>query len=238
MKALLKPIVWVCLFFFAYQSTYAQALKIMSYNCRMSGEMTGYSVKEYAVFIRKYNPDVVMLQEIDYNTKRNKNQDFTTQLAAELGLFSVFGKAMDTGGGEYGVAILSKYPFVYINNKTFEGIDGAKEPRTLLYVDIQEPGTSDVIRIGTTHLDHSTDLILLGGDFNARTDSNVICEVMQNWQRICDDTFTYPADQPTIKIDYIFGLPQNKWKVKSFKVLSNPEVSDHRALFAEVEFVK
>lgn len=39
--------------------------------------------------------------------KRNKNQDFTTQLAAELGLFSVFGKAMDTGGGEYGVAILS-----------------------------------------------------------------------------------------------------------------------------------
>ena len=97
MKALLKPIVWVCLFFFAYQSTYAQALKIMSYNCRMSGQMTGYSVKEYAVFIRKYNPDVVMLQEIDYNTKRNKNQDFTTQLAAELGLFSVFGKAMDTG---------------------------------------------------------------------------------------------------------------------------------------------
>ena len=234
MKALLKPIVWVCLFFFAYQSTYAQALKIMSYNCRMSGQMTGYSVKEYAVFIRKYNPDVVMLQEIDYNTK-----------------------AMDTGGGEYGVAILSKYPFVYINNKTFEGIDGAKEPRTLLYVDIQEPGTSDVIRIGTTHLDHSTDLIrsamaeqinerigtgdtptLLGGDFNARTDSNVICEVMKNWQRICDDTFTYPADQPTIKIDYIFGLPQNKWKVKSFKVLSNPEVSDHRALFAEVEFIK
>ena len=45
MRALLKPVVWVCLFFFAYQSTYAQALKIMSYNCRMSGEMTGYSVK-------------------------------------------------------------------------------------------------------------------------------------------------------------------------------------------------
>ena len=223
MKALLKPIVWVCLFFFAYQSTYAQALKIMSYNCRMSGQMTGYSVKEYAVFIRKYNPDVVMLQEIDYNTKRNKNQDFTTQLAAELGLFSVFGKAMDTGGGEYGVAILSKYPFVYINNKTFEGIDGAKEPRTLLYVDIQEPGTSDVIRIGTTHLDHSTDLI-----------RSAMAEQIN--ERI--GTFTYPADQPTIKIDYIFGLPQNKWKVKSFKVLSNPEVSDHRALFAEVEFVK
>ena len=257
MKALLKPIMWVCLFFFAYQSTYAQALKVMSYNCRMSGEMTGYSVKEYAVFIRKYNPDVVMLQEIDYNTKRNKIQDFTTQQAAELGFFSVFGKAMETGGGEYGVAILSKYPFAYINNKPFEGVDGAKEIRTLLYADIQKPGTSEVIRVATTHLDHSTDLIrsamaeqinerigsgdvptLLGGDFNARPDSKVITEVMKNWQRICDQSNTYPAEGPTIKIDYLFGLPQNKWNVKSFKVLSNPEVSDHMALFAEVEFVK
>ena len=25
---------------------------------------------------------------------------------------------------------------------------------------------------------------LLGGDFNARTDSNVICEVMKNWQEM------------------------------------------------------
>ncbi len=84
-------------------------------------EMTGYSVKEYAVFIRKYNPDVVMLQEIDYNTKGIKNQDFTTQLAAELGLFSVFGKAMDTGGGEYGVAILSKYPLFISITKLLKG---------------------------------------------------------------------------------------------------------------------
>ena len=71
---------------------------------------------------------------------------------------------------------------------------------------------------------------LLGGDFNARTDSNVICEVMKNWQRICDDTFTYPADQPTIKIDYIFGLPQIS-ESEAFKVLSNPKYLYHRALF-------
>ena len=84
MKALLKPIMWVCLFFFAYQSTYAQALKVMSYNCRMSGEMTGYSVKEYAVFIRKYNPDVVMLQEIDYNTKIASNIRLFLSVQANL----------------------------------------------------------------------------------------------------------------------------------------------------------
>ena len=75
------------------------------------------------------------------------------------GLFSVFGESDGYWWWRIWGGYPSKYPFVYINNKTFEGIDGAKEPRTLLYVDIQEPGTSDVIRIGTTHLDHSTDLI-------------------------------------------------------------------------------
>lgn len=50
----------------------------------------------------------------------------------------------------------------------------------------------------------------LGGDFNARIDSNATYKVMKNWQRIYDDTFTYLADQPTIKIDYIPRLPQNR----------------------------
>ena len=59
MKALLKPIMWVCLFFFAYQSTYAQALKVMSYNMRYVWEQIIYTGKEYAVFLPN-NPDVVM----------------------------------------------------------------------------------------------------------------------------------------------------------------------------------
>ncbi len=107
MKALLKPIVWVCLFFFAYQSTYAQALKIMSYNCRMSGEMTGYSVKEYAVFIRKYNPDVVMLQEIDYNTKKEQKSGFHHSTGCGVGI--VF--RIRESDGYWWWRIWSSYPF-------------------------------------------------------------------------------------------------------------------------------
>ena len=56
----------------------------------MSGEMPGYSVKEYAVFIRKYNPDVVMLQEIDYNTKEIKFKILPLNWLRKLGFFSVF----------------------------------------------------------------------------------------------------------------------------------------------------
>lgn len=235
------------------------SLKVMNYNCRMSGDMVGYSAIPFANFIRKYKPDVVMLQEVDYMTARNKGQDFATQLGAELGMFSTFGYALKyETTGEYGVAILSKYPFELINNQPF-GIQvaGMLESRTLLYVDITLPESNKTIRIGCTHLDHSTDAVrsamaaeinnrigdskmptLLAGDFNARPADNVIATVMSNWQRICTNDPTYPANVPTAKIDYIFGLPKNDWTVKSYTVVSNSEISDHCATIAEVEYNK
>lgn len=235
----------------------AQSLKVMSFNTRMSGQMTEYEVAPFATFIRKHNPDVVMLQEVDFKTKRNGYKDFSTQLAAELGMFSIFGKAINSSDGEYGVAILSKYPFIAINNQVFEGIDGVKETRTLLYVDIETPENKNIVRLACTHLDHSTDIVrsamaeqinerigsgdiptILAGDFNAVLTSNAISVVMKHWQRICNDALTYPADQPTSKIDYIFGLPNGKWSVKSYKVVSNADISDHAALIAEVEYLK
>lgn len=257
MRKFIKYIVLICVCTLSVQGLGAQSLKVMSYNCRMSGELTGYSVTPFASLIKQKNPDVILLQEVDYLTKRNKNQDFTTQLAAELGMFSVFGKAIEIGGGEYGVAILSKYPLLSVNNAPYTGIDGVKEIRTLLYVDIELPETEEKVRIACTHLDHSTDVVrsamvaqintrlgnteiptILAGDFNARLDSEPITEGMKDWQRICDNTLTYPAVSATIKIDYIFGLPKGKWEVKSFEALGDEGLSDHKALITNVEFKK
>lgn len=257
MRKFIRYIALICVFILSIQGVMAQSLRIMSYNCRMSGELTNYSVTPFAALIKQKNPDVILLQEVDFLTKRNKNQDFTTQLAAELGMFSVFGKAIETGGGEYGVAILSKYPFLNVKNAPFVDIDGVKEIRTLLYIDIEMPETQKKVRIACTHLDHSTDVVrsamvaqinerlgnaeiptILAGDFNARHNSVPIVEGMKDWQKICDNTFTYPAVSATIKIDYIFGLPKGKWEVKSFEALGDEGLSDHKALITDVEFKK
>ena len=82
MKALLKPIMWVCLFFF-FVSKYRMRRLIESNELQLSDVWRNdwILVKEYAVFIRKYNPDV-MLQEIDYNTRNRWNFKVSTQLAA------------------------------------------------------------------------------------------------------------------------------------------------------------
>jgi|SRR5690554_1012967 endonuclease/exonuclease/phosphatase family metal-dependent hydrolase len=233
----------------------AQTVKLLNMNVRMSGQMVGYNTTPFANFIKGYDPDFVTLQEVDFMTTRNGNKDFTTELAAELGYFSAFGQALDYQQGEYGVAILSKYPIEKISNNRITGNTAEmKEPRTVLYIDVIEPVSGQRLRIAVTHLDHSTDGVrssmvqqlngiigssfptLLAGDFNARPTESAITTGMSSWQRICNNFATFPSSAPTSKIDYIFGKPSGRWSVKTFEVLTNvKEITDHCAMLTEVQ---
>ena len=58
--------------------------------------------------------DIVGLQEVDIGTSRAKKLDTLKLLAEAAGYpYYAFTKAINTGGGEYGTAILSRYPIVY-----------------------------------------------------------------------------------------------------------------------------
>ncbi|WP_255417231.1 endonuclease/exonuclease/phosphatase family protein [Proteiniphilum sp. X52] len=230
-------------------------IRVLNINTRMSGQMVGYNAAPFADYIEQYNPDFVMLQEIDYKTARNGFRDFTTELAAETGYFSAFGRAIAYSQGEYGVAILSKYPIEKISNTQLTGnASEMKEMRTVLFIDVILPDTGEKIRMAVTHLDHSTDGVrqsmvqqlngaigssfptLLAGDFNAFPSETAISTGMASWKRVCNNFATFPASNPSRKIDYIFAQPTDKWNVKSYQVLSNSAaITDHCALLAEVE---
>lgn len=235
---------------------YAQSrFTVLNYNVLMSGRSVAYEAKPFAEFIRQYVPDFVLLQEVDFKTTRNGMRDFTTELAAELGMFSVFGKAMDYGGGEFGVAVLSKYPIVSSQVKQLStSLSEMKEVRAVLYVDVVLPDNNKTVRIASTHLDHSTDEVrsamvaqinsalaysgiptILTGDYNGFPYESAIQEGMADWQRICDNFATFPATSPTSKIDYIFGLPKGGWTVHSYDRVANTGLSDHMALIADIE---
>lgn len=231
------------------------SIRVLSINTRMSGQMVGYSATPFADYIRQYDPDFIMLQEVDYRTARNGLKDFTTELSSELGLFSAFGYALQYTQGEYGVAILSKYPIEKIANTQLIGNAAEmKEKRTVLYIDAIIPATNVKIRLAVTHLDHSTDGVrqsmvqqlnsaigasiptLLTGDFNAKPSETAISVGMASWQRICNNFATYPASSPSSKIDYIFAKPSGSWTVKSYQVLTNTTtITDHCALLTDVE---
>lgn len=229
-------------------------LKIMSYNIRMSGQMTGYAAQPFADFILQQDADIIALQEVDYNTARSNNKDFLTEIAALTGMFPLFGKAINTGGGEYGIAVLSKYPITSSVLIPLSAPSGTKEQRAALVCEIAI-SSSFVLKFASTHLDHSTEAVrmtmaqelnsskvlygnlpvLLGGDFNAKPTEGTITTSMAKWQRICDNTNTYPSETPTSKIDYLFGYPALKWNTVSYTTI-HTGISDHRAIVAEVEY--
>ncbi len=235
--------------------TNAQTIRLLNMNVRMSGQMVGYNVTPFANYIKPYDPDFVTLQEVDFRTERNGRKDFTNELAAELGYFSAFGYAIEYQQGEYGVAILSKYPIEKIANNRLTGNPAEmKESRTVLYVDVIEPESKQKLRIAVTHLDHSTDgvrsamvqqlngvvgaahPVLLAGDFNAHPTESAITTGMSSWQRICNNFATFPASAPKSKIDYIFGKPAGRWNVVTFEVLTNTaSFTDHCAMLTEVQ---
>lgn len=242
--------------FIFYQGT-AQSqplcVKIMSFNVARSGEYAQYSVVPFAELIRQYQPDVVALQEVDYKVNRSKNMDFATELAAALGMFPVFGKAISYQGGEYGVAILSKYPLSSIHTYALPTPVGTKEERAVIIAEIEFPSGMN-LKFASTHLDHSSDAVrsamvdalnnfllkddtptVVGGDFNAEPNENAISNGMQQWKEIGDDNPTFP-DDPTKKIDYLFGYPKEKCATISYQVIKKTGISDHCPIMAEIKF--
>jgi endonuclease/exonuclease/phosphatase family metal-dependent hydrolase len=228
-------------------------LRLMTYNIHHGEGTDGkLDLERIATIIKKQNCDLVALQEIDRNTSRSQQVDQLARLSELTGMKSFFGKAIDYGGGEYGVGILSKLPVVA--HKTWPLPSGSKrEQRVALEVVVQTSETEKFVFV-CTHLDHSsgendrakqTDTLrrlfgngpsqaILAGDFNATVKSAEMKTVVDKWTDVdaAKLTPTIPVAKPTLKIDYIFLQQDSPWKVHAVEVLNEPIASDHLPLVA------
>lgn len=96
----------------------------------------------------KHQIDIIGLQEVDCQTKRNA-RDLVKELAGEEYRYQLFSKAMPFESGNYGNALLSKYPV--INYKEIGFLSYGEEPRAAQFVQIRL-GNNQVITICNTHL--------------------------------------------------------------------------------------
>lgn len=188
-------------------------LRVMTYNIRW-GERA--DIATLSKVVRKYNPDLVALQEVDINVRHWKKTAANhvhqvSQFAQHTGMHALFGGAFHVkrypfgfGGGEFGNAILSKYSFDYTEKHTYAA--KGTEPRIGLEAVITLPN-EEKIRFISTHLDHNNDSIrrmqideinrifpiddiptLLCGDFNEGPDApnGCIARMDTQWTRACD----------------------------------------------------
>ncbi|HET7550825.1 MAG TPA: glycoside hydrolase family 3 N-terminal domain-containing protein [Gemmatimonadaceae bacterium] len=240
--------------------------RVLVYNIHAGKDAAGAdNLAGVAKLVRTSGADVVLLQEVDQGTRRSGGVDQPAVLAARTGMHVAFGSSLDYDGGEYGVAILSRWPIVRDTlihlpvTPPQQRAGGSYEPRGALRVQIASPmGRLTVI---DTHLDPSRDdhwrrqeadtiaslvaqarrsgaLVIAGGDFNSTPESAVQAALRDgmrdSWTECAKgDGFTYPADVPVKRIDYLYL--GDSIHCRSARVVET-RVSDHRPLLVELSF--
>lgn len=249
------------LFILLLQGTFSQAqairLKVMAYNvhhCNPPSRTDGFiDMPAIARVINDADPDLVALQEIDVHTERSgKEINQAQELGRLTGMHHYFAKAIDYQGGEYGVAVLSKYPILEAVAYPLplpSGVTG--EPRVVAAVKVEiAKGTS--IWFASTHLDLKEDTrvfqseriierfsslnepFILAGDFNAVPTSRVISLLDGNFTRTCLDDCepTSPNINPRRTIDYIMYTQPRRVRTLRMEVIQETYASDHLPIAA------
>ena len=245
-----------------------RSLRVMTYNiygARATSPANAADLDALAEVIRRQDPDFVTLNEVDVFTDRTgKDVHQARDLAEQLGMEWHFSKAIDRDGGEYGDAVLSKYPI--LETRSYRLPCAAEQPgedRALCVIRVQIDGKD--LYVASTHLDHlsgdasrlvqaaeirrirDTELegdLILCGDLNAIPSSNVIATMtsfLTNTGPI--DQYTFPSDDPSRKIDYIMYAPIEHFGVQNCQVVSRGDqqvggvdASDHRPVIADIRF--
>jgi endonuclease/exonuclease/phosphatase family metal-dependent hydrolase len=242
-----------------HSDTSKKAIRVLTFNIYHGATMEGdFDLDYIARVIESTKPDLVALQEVDFLTRRARGHDIATELGWRLKMASVFGRAMEFDGGEYGEAVLSRYSFIRTRNVPLPFTDG-REPRAALEVITLLPPGDTIAFIGT-HLDHVADdsdrilqvgkineefagmryPVILAGDLNAEPGSVPIGILEEFWGSSYDrgsPAPTYPSANPVKKIDYVMFRPACGWRVISTEVIQDSVASDHCAYLVVLELL-
>lgn len=241
-----------------------KSIKFMSYNIHIgnppSKPSTVVDMMGIANVINKVKPSFVALQEVDRFTDRSgKDLDQAAKLAELTGMHYQFFKAIDRSNGEYGVAILSKYPILEFKQASLPVVAGTgAELRTAGWIRVQLEDGSDMV-FASAHFDHISDAnrelqiremlkamksyhkypIILGGDFNMNQ-SNSLWDLMKVIFHVpCTNCpSTHSATNPTTAIDYLLlnNTAQNIFKIKSYTTYPETYASDHLPVVMELKY--
>lgn len=136
----------------------AHTLRVLSYNIHAGKDAQQQpNIARIAALIDSLDADIVLLQEVDRRTTRSAGEDHLAQLEQLTRRHAVFGKSLDFQGGEYGIAILSRWPLdsatvVALKVEPPQERSGTShEPRVGLHALVRAPfGTVHVLN---THID-------------------------------------------------------------------------------------
>lgn len=187
-------------------------LTVASYNIA-AGRVS--SPEELGKAIKAMSADFVALAEVDRNTERSGHKDQLDIIAKEAQMYPIFGKAIDFEGGEFGPALLSKYPVIKSQNFLLP-VPGDGRQHVLIVAEVQVPNFSEPVLFMAAHLDYKEDATvrmkqvqeinavaiasiktvfpgiesrvkILAGDFNEVNGTDVMNEIYRYWDPVLDE---------------------------------------------------
>jgi endonuclease/exonuclease/phosphatase family metal-dependent hydrolase len=231
----------------------SRRIRVLSYNIHHGGGIDRkLDLERIARVILSVKPDLVAIQEVDQNTDRTNKADQPAELARLTKMHVAFGGNIKFQGGQYGNAVLSKFPIRRHKNHVLPNLDDG-EQRGVLEVEVEITNGLPIV-LFATHLDHRAkdrervasarkinelavmhrgSAALLAGDLNATPESATLVEFAKQWKGANDKISpTVPVRKPTRQIDYVMFRVANGWRVVETRVLDEAVASDHRAILA------
>ena len=235
----------------------SQTLRVMTYNIHVGvGMDKKLDLPRIAGVINAQHPDLVGLQEVDRGVTRTQGIDEIAELAKLTRMDYAFAFNLRYQGGQYGVAILSQFPITATDHRLFQNTREA-ERRGFIRAEVNVHGR--LLNFVTTHLDYQYDdgrlfeaqqllsalkdvkgPLILVGDFNdipaGRAYQLMRYQFGDAWieSRSTEEGFSYPADKPSKRIDYIFFRSTDRARTKRAWIVNTP-ASDHVPVVADLE---
>jgi endonuclease/exonuclease/phosphatase family metal-dependent hydrolase len=194
------------------ETTAPVVIRVLTYNIRHGeGRDRVLDLTRTAEAMKKAQPDIVALQEVDRLTNRSGGVDQLAELARLMGMHAEFGRAMAYDDGEYGVGVLSRWPIQSVETNLLPSSE-YYEQRTSLSVRVRAGEHGPDFLFTSAHLSTSREVgdalgqakrlnellvaghgvpSILAGDFNAGSDSEVMRVFAAEWTIAAP-----PAPQP------------------------------------------
>lgn len=238
-------------------------MKIVTYNIRRAYGQDGIcNIDRIVGVLKGIDADVIALQEVDHLTKRSDLIDQTSFLSKKLEMEGLFASFMELEGGEYGMAMLSKYPI--LRKEVIPLPPAIYEPRVAISMQLKLPDGKELAVINV-HLDWPVEReenrvvqmealiktinsincpVVVMGDFNALKDSDSIKLLLENGftnigKGDIECTFLGSEDQSPMEIDHIMYRMTSECslKVNSIDLLDERVASDHLPVVAELNIL-
>ena len=202
-----------------------------------------YGMDNISNVIREVYPDIIGLEEVDVGCERSGYADEPAEIALLAGYpYRAFAKAISLDEGEYGTALLSRYPI-----EQFEVIpldSGNSEPRSVGHAVIDVEGAK--LHVLVTHLSHDSRSLVI----DQMEEIADMLSTFDNYALLGDLNSYYLEDIRHLNAAYYVNRPDrsyvtyHRWNMAIDNIVvsqsltelssgvSETEYSDHNLLYA------